>query len=60
MGETALHLAILREMGDSLHLVDFLVQNMSSSGLDKPTLLVQDNLGEYRQNLACIQSSPLN
>ncbi|KAL0268563.1 UNVERIFIED_CONTAM: hypothetical protein PYX00_010454 [Menopon gallinae] len=44
MGETALHLAILREMGDSLHLVDFLVQNMSSSGLDKPTLLVQDNL----------------
>lgn len=47
MGETALHLAILREMGDSLHLVDFLVQNMASSGLDKPTLLVQDNLGAY-------------
>lgn len=47
MGETALHMAILREMGDSLHLVDFLVQNMSSSGLDKPTLLVQDHLGWF-------------
>lgn len=33
-------------MGDSLHLVDFLVQNMAPSGLDKPTSLVQDNLGE--------------
>lgn len=46
MGETALHLAILREMGDSLHLVDFLVQNMPSSGIDKATVLVQDNLGK--------------
>lgn len=45
MGETALHLSILREMGDSLHLVDFLVQNMPPSGLDKPTLLVPDNSG---------------
>ncbi|KAK6630328.1 hypothetical protein RUM44_004995 [Polyplax serrata] len=44
LGETALHLSILREMGDSLHLVDFLVQNMAPSGLDKPTSLVQDNL----------------
>lgn len=36
-GETALHLAIKREMGTSLHLVDFLIQNMSSVSLDKRT-----------------------
>ncbi|CAH0767009.1 unnamed protein product [Diatraea saccharalis] len=38
-GETALHLAISREMGDgsSLHIVDFLVQNGGSQLLDKPT-----------------------
>ncbi|XP_075237348.1 arfGAP domain of ASAP isoform X2 [Lycorma delicatula] len=36
-GQTALHLAVVREMGSSLHLVDFLVQNMTSAALDKPT-----------------------
>lgn len=36
-GETALHLAIKREMGTSLHLVDFLIQNMSTNSLDKRT-----------------------
>ncbi|XP_063977749.1 arfGAP with SH3 domain, ANK repeat and PH domain-containing protein isoform X1 [Diachasmimorpha longicaudata] len=38
VGETALHLAILREMGGSLHLVDFLVQNMQSGGVDRATV----------------------
>ncbi|XP_015438587.1 PREDICTED: arf-GAP with SH3 domain, ANK repeat and PH domain-containing protein 2 isoform X3 [Dufourea novaeangliae] len=38
LGETALHLAILREMGNSLHIVDFLVQNMSSGGIDRTTV----------------------
>lgn len=38
MGETALHLAILREMGSSLHIVDFLVQNMPSGGIDRTTI----------------------
>ena len=37
MGETALHLAILREMGNSLHIVDFLIQNMPTGGIDKTT-----------------------
>ncbi|XP_072945684.1 arfGAP with SH3 domain, ANK repeat and PH domain-containing protein isoform X4 [Epargyreus clarus] len=38
-GETALHLAISRELGDGscLHIVDFLVQNGGSQLLDKPT-----------------------
>lgn len=38
-GETALHLAISREIGDgsSLHIVDFLVQNGGSQILDKTT-----------------------
>ncbi len=36
-GETALHLAVLREMGSSLHIVDFLIQNMPANGLNKPT-----------------------
>ncbi|XP_049853397.1 arfGAP with SH3 domain, ANK repeat and PH domain-containing protein isoform X10 [Schistocerca gregaria] len=36
-GETALHLAVAREMGNSLHLVDFLVQNMSTHSLDRGT-----------------------
>lgn len=36
-GETALHLAILREMGSTLHIVDFLIQNMPSQGLNKAT-----------------------
>ncbi|XP_069360432.1 arfGAP with SH3 domain, ANK repeat and PH domain-containing protein isoform X4 [Maniola hyperantus] len=39
-GETALHLAISRELGDGscLHIVDFLVQNGGSQLLDKATL----------------------
>lgn len=36
-GENALHLAVLREMGSSLHIVDFLIQNMPPQGLNKPT-----------------------
>lgn len=36
-GETALHQAILREMGSTLHIVDFLIQNMPSQGLNKAT-----------------------
>lgn len=37
-GETALHLAVLREMmGSTLHIVDFLIQNMSPKGLNKST-----------------------
>lgn len=38
LGETSLHLAISRELGDgsSLHIVDFLVQNGGSQLLDKP------------------------
>lgn len=38
VGETALHLAILREMGSSLHIVDFLVQNMPTGGIDRQTI----------------------
>ncbi|CAL7943739.1 unnamed protein product [Xylocopa violacea] len=38
LGETALHLAILREMGNSLHIIDFLVQNMSTGGIDRTTV----------------------
>ncbi|XP_026667579.1 arfGAP with SH3 domain, ANK repeat and PH domain-containing protein isoform X4 [Ceratina calcarata] len=38
VGATALHLAILREMGNSLHIVDFLVQNMSTGGIDRTTI----------------------
>lgn len=36
-GETALHLAVLREMGSTLHIVDFLIQNMTAQGLNKLT-----------------------
>ncbi|CAO1365215.1 unnamed protein product [Diamesa serratosioi] len=36
-GETALHLAVLREMGSTLHVVDFLIQNMPGPGLNKQT-----------------------
>lgn len=36
-GETALHLAVLREMGSTMHIVDFLIQNMPSHGLNKAT-----------------------
>ncbi|XP_018578890.1 arfGAP with SH3 domain, ANK repeat and PH domain-containing protein isoform X2 [Anoplophora glabripennis] len=37
IGETALHRAILNESGRTLHIVDFLIQNMSNSAIDKPT-----------------------
>lgn len=36
-GETALHLAVLREGGSTLHIVDFLIQNMPPKGLNKAT-----------------------
>lgn len=36
-GETALHLAVLREMGSTLHNVDFLIQNMPAHGLNRMT-----------------------
>ncbi|ERL85163.1 hypothetical protein D910_02585 [Dendroctonus ponderosae] len=36
-GETALHRAIINESGRSLHIVDFLIQNMSNAALDKVT-----------------------
>nr|CAD7259111.1 unnamed protein product [Timema shepardi]CAD7569147.1 unnamed protein product [Timema californicum] len=45
IGETALHLAVVREMGKSLHLVDFLVQNMPTQAIDKPTLHTPDASG---------------
>nr|CAD7589556.1 unnamed protein product [Timema genevievae] len=45
IGETALHLAVVREMGKSLHLVDFLVQNMPTQAIDKPTLHTLDASG---------------
>lgn len=37
VGETALHLAVVRELGHSLHIVDFLVQNMPSQAIDRVT-----------------------
>lgn len=37
IGETALHRAILNESGRTLHMVDFLIQNMSNSAIDKQT-----------------------
>ncbi|EDW02273.1 GH19987 [Drosophila grimshawi] len=36
-GETALHLAVLRESGSTLHIVDFLIQNMPPNGLNRAT-----------------------
>ncbi|XP_019890584.1 arfGAP with SH3 domain, ANK repeat and PH domain-containing protein-like isoform X2 [Musca domestica] len=36
-GVTALHLAVLRETGCTLHIVDFLIQNMPPKGLNKVT-----------------------
>lgn len=42
-GETALHLAVLREMGSSLHIVDFLIQNMPPQGLNKQTIPSMDS-----------------
>lgn len=35
LGETALHVAILKEMGSTLHIVDFLIQNMPTHGINK-------------------------
>ncbi|KAJ8940144.1 hypothetical protein NQ314_010811 [Rhamnusium bicolor] len=37
VGETALHRAVLNESGRTLHIVDFLIQNMSNSAIDRPT-----------------------
>ncbi|XP_076261981.1 arfGAP domain of ASAP isoform X2 [Rhynchophorus ferrugineus] len=37
IGETALHRAVINESGRTLHIVDFLIQNMSNSALDKTT-----------------------
>ncbi|KAL1492937.1 hypothetical protein ABEB36_011100 [Hypothenemus hampei] len=37
IGETALHRAIINESGRTLHIVDFLIQNMSNAALDKTT-----------------------
>ncbi|XP_057329674.1 arfGAP with SH3 domain, ANK repeat and PH domain-containing protein isoform X1 [Microplitis mediator] len=38
IGETALHLSILREIGGNcLHIVDFLIQNMPTGNIDKVT-----------------------
>lgn len=37
IGETALHRSIINESGRTLHIVDFLIQNMSNSALDKTT-----------------------
>lgn len=36
-GETALHRAIMNESGRTLFIVDFLIQNMSNSGIDRQT-----------------------
>lgn len=53
-GETALHLAVIREMGASLHLVDFIVQNMSSSGIDRQTTVVGDRGGDSALHMAAL------
>lgn len=37
IGETALHRAVLYEPSRNLHVVDFLIQNMTNSALDKQT-----------------------
>jgi Arf-GAP with SH3 domain, ANK repeat and PH domain-containing protein len=38
-GENALHLSIMRDIGATLHIVDFLIQNISAQGLNKQTNL---------------------
>lgn len=43
LGETALHLAVMREMGSTLHVVDFLIQNMPSTGLNKVTIVTNSS-----------------
>ncbi|CAG9816731.1 unnamed protein product [Phaedon cochleariae] len=37
IGETALHRAIINEAGRTLHIVDFLIQNMSNAAIDRQT-----------------------
>ncbi|XP_045482000.1 arfGAP with SH3 domain, ANK repeat and PH domain-containing protein isoform X2 [Harmonia axyridis] len=39
IGETALHRAVLYEPSRNLHVVDFLIQNMTNSSLDKQTTI---------------------
>ncbi|XKL68849.1 hypothetical protein PGB90_006618 [Kerria lacca] len=57
-GETALHLAIKREMGSSLHLVDFLIQNMPTSSLDKRTDNVNGGGSNTALHLCAIHDKP--
>ncbi|XP_065224976.1 arfGAP with SH3 domain, ANK repeat and PH domain-containing protein [Planococcus citri] len=57
-GETALHLAIKREMGISLHLVDFLIQNMSTVSLDKRTNNVNGGGSNTALHLCAIHDKP--
>lgn len=57
-GETALHLAIKREMGSSLHLVDFLIQNMPTSGLDKRTNNINGGGSNTALHLCAIHDKP--
>ncbi|KAF6213619.1 hypothetical protein GE061_011340 [Apolygus lucorum] len=51
-GETALHLAVIREMGSSLHLVDFLIQNMPGGSINKQTSVIGDKGGDTALHLA--------
>ncbi|XP_054266404.1 arfGAP with SH3 domain, ANK repeat and PH domain-containing protein-like isoform X2 [Macrosteles quadrilineatus] len=57
--ETALHLAVIREIGLSLCIVDFLVQNMRSAGLDKITAASgRDGGGNTALHLCAIHDKP--
>ncbi|KAK9505181.1 hypothetical protein O3M35_009290 [Rhynocoris fuscipes] len=53
-GETALHLAVIREMGNSLHLVDFLIQNMPAGAIDKQTTVQGDKGGDSALHMAAL------
>ncbi|XP_024083772.1 arfGAP with SH3 domain, ANK repeat and PH domain-containing protein isoform X1 [Cimex lectularius] len=53
-GETALHLAVTREMGTSLHLVDFLIQNMPAGAIDKQTTIQGDKGGDSALHLCAL------
>lgn len=55
LGETALHLAIKRERGSSLHIVDFLIQNMPALGLNKQTINTPDIFGSNTALHLCAQ-----
>lgn len=49
IGETAIHIAVLKEMDSTLHIVDFLIQNMPTHGLNKATNLPNsphENIGK--------------